>query len=251
MENNQIIYGIHPVEELLRQRLSSVDHVFFEKGRKSSQLFNLMKFCRKERLSYNLVPEMKLRQLTAITHHQGVAAISSVIPYLTIEQLREILDRKPDPIIVLPASIEDPGNLGAIIRSAVAFGADALLLERKHTTPLSPAVAKSSAGAMEHCAIARPKNLEALLAELIAEGFRVIGTDVKRGKIPPAVALTGPLILVLGGEHRGIPPYLLKSCGELISIPMSNETHSLNVAATAAILLYEITRQRTGAAPLP
>ncbi|MBN1577129.1 MAG: 23S rRNA (guanosine(2251)-2'-O)-methyltransferase RlmB [Chitinispirillaceae bacterium] len=249
MDNDQIIYGIHPVEELLHSRLSSVDHVFFEREKKNSQLFELMKRCRKERLSYNLVPELKLRRLTGTTHHQGIAAISSVIPCVPVEHLREILRRKPDPLIVLPASIEDPGNLGAIIRSAVGLGADALLLERKHTASLNAAVAKSSAGMVEHIAISRPKNLEALLAEFTSEGYRIIGAQMKEGKPPFSVRCTGPLILILGGEHRGIPPYLLKQCTELVSIPMNDKTQSLNVSATAAILLYEINRQRTAAVP--
>ncbi|MBN1308580.1 MAG: RNA methyltransferase [Chitinispirillaceae bacterium] len=250
MNNDQVIYGIHPVEELLRSRLSSVDHVFFEKEKKNGVLFELMKRCRRERLSYNLVPELRLRRLTGTTHHQGIAALSSAIAYLPVERLREILRRKSDPLILLPASIEDPGNLGAVIRSAVALGADAMLLERKHTVSLNAAVAKSSAGMAEHIAVSRPRNLEAVLTGFTSTGYRIIGAQIRGGKPPSSIDYTGPLILILGGEHRDIPPYLFKQCTEVVSIPMYDKAHSLNVSATAAILLYEIGRQRTAAALL-
>jgi 23S rRNA (guanosine2251-2'-O)-methyltransferase len=210
-----------------------------------------MKICRKERLAYNLVPELKIRQMTGTANHQGIAALCSVLPYLSAEELLDRLSQTADPLIVLPASVEDPGNLGAIIRSAVALGAHALLLERKHTAPLGGAASKSSAGMVEHIAIARPKNLEAFIALLAEKGFRIVGADMKNGRAPSAVRLTGPVVLILGGEHRGIPPYLQKQCSELISIPMSEQAQSLNVSASAAILLYEAARQRAATAAPP
>ena len=126
MNNDQIIYGIHPVEELLKNRLTSVDHVYFEQNKKSAQLFDLMKICRKERLSYNMVPETKMQHLTGTQRHQGIAAQCSVLPYSEIERIRELLAVKNDPLVLIPASVEDPGNLGAIIRSAVALGTDGI-----------------------------------------------------------------------------------------------------------------------------
>jgi len=244
MYNDQIIYGIHPVSELLKSRLTSVDHVYFEKGKKGKELFELMKFCRKERLSYNLIPEVRLSHLAGTNRHQGIVASCSVQEYGTVEQLYSIAESKPAPLFVLPASIEDPGNLGAIIRSCVAFGADALLLERKHTAPLTAAVAKSSAGMIEHMPIMKPKNLEAVIEHLVEKGFSVIGAEMTRGEHPRQCTFTGPLILVLGGEHRGIPPYLAKQCTGFVSIPMSAKAQSLNVSATTAVLLYEVAAQR-------
>jgi 23S rRNA (guanosine2251-2'-O)-methyltransferase len=244
MHNDQIIYGVHPVEELLRSRLTSVDHVYFEKGKKGKELFELMKLCRKERLSYNLIPEVRLCHLTGTTRHQGIAASCSVLPYCSVEQLHALIADKRNPLLVLPASIEDPGNLGAIIRSSAALGADALLLERKHTAPLTAAVAKSSAGMIEHIPILKPKNLEALVVQLIDQGFSMIGAEMNKGDHPRSCDFKGSLILVLGGEHRGIPPYLAKRCTGFVSIPMSQKVQSLNVSATTAILLYEVASQR-------
>ncbi len=245
MYKDQVIYGIHPVEELLKTRITSIDHVYFEQDRKSAQLFELLKICRKERLSYNLVPEVRMQQLSGTRRHQGIAAQCSVLPYIEMSVIEDRIAGKSNPLIVVPASIEDPGNLGAIIRSAVAFDVDALLLERKNTAPLNAAVAKSSAGMVEHLAVARPKNLEGIIGGLAEKGYSVIGADMKKGRPPQEIRLTGPVILVLGGEHRGLPPYLSKACTDFVSIPMSSTVESLNVSASAAILLYEIARQRS------
>lgn len=249
MYNDEVIYGIHPVEELLKTRITSIDHVYFEQEKKNAQLFELMKHCRKERLSYNQVPEVKLRQLTGTRRHQGIAALCSILPYAEMEYIERCISNRKSPLLLVPASIEDPGNLGAIIRSAVAFGVDALLLERKHTSPLSAAVAKSSAGMVEHLPIARPKNLEAILAKFTSRGFDIIGAEMKKGEYPGDIRLTGPVVLILGGEHRGIPPYLAKSCTGFVSIPMHSTVPSLNVSVTAAILLYETSRQRSTTSP--
>lgn len=245
MYKEQIVFGIHPVNELLKQRLSSIDHIYFDNEKKSAHLFEIMKLCRKERLSYSQVPEAVLRQMSSASNHQGIVALCSVLPYCSVEKLHELYTAKNNALFVLPASIEDTGNLGAIIRSAVALGADALLLERKHTAPLNASVAKSSAGMVEHIPVCRPKNLEGLLEEFKAKGFQVVGAEMREGNPPRAIDFKPPTVLVLGGEHRGIPPYLSKLCTAFTSIPMSSTVPSLNVSATAAILLYEISCQRS------
>jgi len=238
------IYGIHAVEELLKTRLTSIDHIYFSKETSNQELFNLMKQCRKERLAYNLVPEMKIDQISQSSKHQGVAAICSVKDYCSAEELKNKVLDKSDSLLLLPASVEDPGNLGAMIRSSVAFNVDAMILERKNTAPLNSSVAKSAAGMIEHVTIARPKNIEALIEEFKGKGFSIIGADAARGVAPDQIDMTGPTLLILGGEHRGIPPYLEKACTAFVSIPISSTVQSLNVSAAAAILLYECNRQR-------
>lgn len=244
MDTSTVIYGIHAIEELLATRLESIDHIYFDKTKISPQLFSLMKICRKERLAYNLVPPLKLEQLTGTDKHQGVAAVRSIQPYCTPEELKKLTAGKAAPLFVLAASVEDPQNLGALIRSCVAFGADALFLERKNTAPLSPAVAKSSAGMAEHCTIVRPKNLEGIIREYRDAGFAVVGTHASKGASPQQIDVTGPTIIVLGGEHRGIPPYLEKLCTCFASIPIDKRVPSLNVSAAGAVMLYECRRQR-------
>ena len=239
-----VVYGIHAVEELLRERLEAVDHIYFDNAKRSVPLFNLMKICRKERLAYNLVPLTRLNQIAGSDKHQGVVAVCSVQPYCSPEELAERISGRKAPLFVLAASIEDPGNLGALIRSCVAFGADALFLERKHTAPLSPAAAKSSAGMIEHLNILRPKNLEGIIRDYATRGFSVVGAHAGKGTAPEVLDLAGPTIIILGGEHRGIPPYLEKLCTAFASIPIVRQAESLNVSAAGAVLLYEAGRQR-------
>lgn len=239
-----VVYGIHAVEELLKERLEAIDHIYFDNGKRSLPLFNLMKTCRKERLAYNLVPLVRLNRIAGSESHQGVVAVCSVQPYCTPDELTERIAGREAPLFVLAASIEDPGNLGALIRSCVAFGVDALFLERKHTSPLSPATAKSSAGMIEHLTILRPKNLEGIIRDYATRGFSVVGAHAKKGMAPDELNLAGPTIIILGGEHRGIPPYLEKLCTTFASIPIAQQAESLNVSVAGAVLLYEAVRQR-------
>jgi 23S rRNA (guanosine2251-2'-O)-methyltransferase len=243
-EGSTVAYGIHAVESLLDTRLESIDHIYLDKEKRSVPIFNLMKKCRKERLAYNLVPAARLDLLTRNGSHQGVVAVCSVKPYCTVEALQVKIKDIPSPLFVLAASVEDPQNLGALIRSCVAFGVDALFLERRNTAPLSPAVAKASAGMVEHLAILRPKNLEGIVRDYAASGFTVIGMDAQKGEPLSEINLTGPSIILLGGEHRGIPPYLEKLCSSFAQILIDPAVQSLNVSAAGAVVLYECSRQR-------
>jgi 23S rRNA (guanosine2251-2'-O)-methyltransferase len=241
---SRITYGIHAVETLLSARLEAIDHIYIDKDKRTAPLFALMKQCRKERLAYNLVPATRLDQLACGGVHQGVVAVCSVKPYATMAELMEKIKGKGAPLFVLAASIEDPQNLGALIRSCLAFHVDALFLERRNSAPLSSAVAKTSAGALEHLTIVRPKNLEGIVREFTASGFALIGADAQKGKNLPALDFRGPTIIVLGGEHRGIPPYIEKQCTDFGRIQIDERAQSLNVSAAGAVLLYECSRQR-------
>jgi 23S rRNA (guanosine2251-2'-O)-methyltransferase len=265
MMNDLPIYGIHPVEELLAARKQDIEHVYFDRDKKSAALFGILRVCRRDRLSYNLVPEAKLNALAGTMKHQGVVAFCSARPYNGAEDLEAIVRSKPAPLFVVAASIEDGGNMGAIIRSCVCLGADALLLERKNTVPLNAAVAKSSAGMIEHLCIVKPRSLEGLIGDLVEKrGFSVVGADVdsdknvdndknkdknkgkNKGVSPDKVDFRKPTILVVGGENRGIPPYLQKLCGKTVSIPMAQNGRgqSLNASVAAGVLMYECMRQR-------
>ncbi|MDG5813809.1 23S rRNA (guanosine(2251)-2'-O)-methyltransferase RlmB [Chitinispirillales bacterium ANBcel5] len=238
------VYGIHAVEELIKRRKQDIEHVYIDKDKRNQSLFNLMKICRKERLSYNMVPEIKLNHLAETKRHQGVVAFCSIKPYTSAERLQEIISEKEAPLLLVAASMEDPGNLGAIIRSSVAFGVDALLLERKNTVPLNASVAKSSAGMIENIEISKPRNLEGLLKELKEKGFAIAGAHASKGDLLPNSDLKGPMVLICGGENRGIPPYLDKLCTTFLKIPMSSKAQSLNASAATAVMLYECVRQR-------
>lgn len=242
---SNIIYGIHAVEEVLDNREKEIDKVFFDSAQKKGKLFDLLKRCRKQRIPYNCIPSSKLSHISGTTKHQGVAVVCAVKEYeeidVFLEELEESIDNK---LILLPAGIEDSRNLGALIRSAVAFGVTGILLEKKRTSPLNGVVAKTSAGMIEHARLFKPSNLEAVVKKIRSLGFTVIGADGSGSKNPCEVDFSEPTLLIMGGEGSGIPPYLQKLCDDLTRIPMVEQAESLNVSAAASILLYEWGRQK-------
>jgi 23S rRNA (guanosine2251-2'-O)-methyltransferase len=240
-----IIYGIHPVADLIQSNIRQIDRIYFANERATGALFDLVKLARKERLPYQMVPLQKLDYLARTQNHQGAVAFCSAVEFASADDLLTIIDKKErPPLLLVPASVEDPGNLGALIRSCVAFGVDAVLLERKNTAPIGGTVAKASAGTLDHIPLVKPKNLEGLMDTLVARGFGIVGAEQGGTKKPADADLTQPTVLILGGENRGIPPYLAKKCTDIVGIPISSAAQSLNVSAAAAILLYECARQR-------
>jgi 23S rRNA (guanosine2251-2'-O)-methyltransferase len=240
-----IVYGIHPVEELIATRLRQIDRLYFDGERSSGPLFELVKIARKQRLPYQMVPTRKLHQVCGSTNHQGAVAMCSAMEYASAEDLLKRLSEQATlPLLIVPASVEDPRNLGALIRTSVAFGVDAVLLERKNTAPIGATVAKASAGMLEHISIVKPKNLEGLVATLVSRKFTVVGAEQGAPQKPQDIDFCKPVIIVTGGENRGIPPYLAKQCTHFVGIPITPAANSLNVSAAASILLYECARQR-------
>ena len=243
--SENVVYGVHAVTKLIKERGDQVDHVYFDADKKSSLVFDLLKLCRKLRLTYQNVPGIKLDSIARTTKHQGVVAICSIKAYCDIETIMSAIAAKEVPgLLFVPASIEDPGNLGSLIRSCAAFGVDGVLLERKNTAPLGSTVAKSSAGMLEHLLVAKPRNLEGLIGELKEKGYRVVGALQGEALRPEQVDFTGPTIIITGGEHRDIPPYLLRLCDHMTGIPLCVSAQSLNVTVAGSILLYECARQR-------
>jgi 23S rRNA (guanosine2251-2'-O)-methyltransferase len=243
-----IVYGIHPVEELILGRPGGLDRVYFEKDRKSAPLFQVLKLCRRKRLPYQVIPTRRLDSIAGTNKHQGVAALCPAREYTPIEEVLSGLEN-PDqtPLLVVAAGVEDPRNLGSLIRSCAGLGAGAVLLEQRNTAPLGSTVAKTAAGMLEHVRVSRPRNLERVVGELKQRGVLVVGADARACTRPDQVDLTKPTVLITGGEHRGIPPYLRKLCDLVVGIPLQPGVESLNVAVAGAILLYETRRQRARA----
>ncbi len=240
-----IIYGIHPVAELIATKVRQIDRLYFDKDHTGGQLFELVKLARKERLAYQLVPSVKLDQLCGTTKHQGAVGLCSAKEFMSPEELLARLDeRRTPPLLFVPASVEDPRNLGALIRTCVAFGVDAVLLERKNTAPIGATVAKASAGMVERIPLVKPRNLEGLVATLASRNFLIVGAETGAPARPQDIDLRKPVVIITGGENRGIPPYLAKQCTHRAGIPLSSEVPSLNVSSAASILLYECARQR-------
>lgn len=243
-----VVFGVHAVSELLATRPEAVDRVYFIMGeRQSSALFNIVKECRRHRRPYQHVPVTRLDHLSDRGNHQGVVALCAAKEFEPIEPLLERLCGATAPQVVLvPASVEDPGNLGAIIRSGAAFGVGAVLLETHNTAPLGATVAKTSAGMLERVSVSRPRALGDIIGRLRDSGFAVVGAEAQGKTALSTCNLSGNCVIILGGENRGIPPYLRKQCSSLVSIPIVPDVNSLNISVAAGILLYECVRQRAG-----
>jgi 23S rRNA (guanosine2251-2'-O)-methyltransferase len=165
--------------------------------------------------------------------------------YASIDDVLAVPGQRGEPAFFLALDqIQDPRNLGAILRSAEATGAHGAIVPKHHAVGLTAAAAKSAMGAVEHLPVARETNIVQVLEILKKHGVWIVGSTVQGGRTPWEVDLSGPICLVLGGEGPGVRPLVAKSCDFLVSIPMRGKIGSLNVGAAAAILCYEVERQR-------
>ena len=237
-----LICGINPVLEALAAGTRHFDRLLVVKGLRNRRLADAI--ARATRLGIPLRFEMRetLDRLAGGVPHQGVIAVVSAKPVLTLEQL---LEEASDPaLLVVLDGVEDPRNLGAILRSVEAAGADGALLPERHSAGLSEIVGRASAGAMEHVRVAQVGNLVQALETLKSRGVWVVGFDASGRERWDAVDLKQSVCLVLGGEGQGIRRLVREHCDHLVSIPHFGHVSSLNVSVAAGIALYEAVRQR-------
>lgn len=237
-----LICGINPVIEALASGTRHFDRVLVVKGLRNRRLAEAMR--RATRLGVPLRFEMRetLDRLAGGVPHQGIIAVVSEKPVLTLEALLDAA-RQPALVVVLDG-VEDPRNLGAILRTAEAAGADGVVLPERHSAGLSETVARASSGALEHVRVARVGNLAQALEALKERGIWVVGFDAAGTERWDAVDLQKPVALVLGGEGRGIRRLVRERCDHLVSIPHFGHVSSLNVSVAAGVALYEAVRQR-------
>jgi 23S rRNA (guanosine2251-2'-O)-methyltransferase len=237
-----LICGINPVLEALVAGTRHFDRLLIVKGLRSRRLSDAIR--RATHLGIPLRFEMRetLDRMAAGVPHQGIIAVVSEKPVLSLE---ELLDTAHQPaLVVVLDGVEDPRNLGAILRTAEAAGADGVLLPERHSAGLSETVGRASAGALEHVKVARVGNLVQALEALKSRGVWVVGFDAAGTERWDAVDLARPVALVLGGEGRGIRRLVREHCDHLVSIPHFGHVGSLNVSVAAGIALYEAVRQR-------
>ncbi len=191
------------------------------------------------------VDPRRLDVLSRGVPHQGVAAIGAVTALVELDDvLRRARDRGEAPFLIVLDGIEDPQNLGAVIRTAEAAGAHGVIIPRRRAAGLSPGVARASAGATAYLPVAGVGNLAATVDRLKAEGVWVIGADAEAPECYDEVQLAPPVALVLGSEGRGLHRLVRERCDRLVRIPLRGQVGSLNVSVAAALLLYEVARHR-------
>ena len=188
---------------------------------------------------------LQLDKLLGSKRHQGVLALVYMRDYVDIEDIFEVAKSRGEmPLLLLADSVQDPQNLGAIIRTAEACGVHGLVLPKRRSADISPGTVKASAGASEHLAICRVTNLSRTIDELKDRGIWVIGASPKASNVLWETDFNVPLGIVMGGEHLGLSRLVVDKCDFTVSIPMKGQVGSLNVSAATAVLLYEVLRQR-------
>ena len=245
-----ILYGVHAVEEALRAGSRRFDHVLVARERHDDRLARLIAECRQAGVRVRQEPREHLTQVAGTASHQGVVAAVRPKELLSIEDLFEPMDGQTSSSRLLLAldGVEDPQNLGALLRVADGAGVDGVILTERRSAPLSPVAVKASAGASEHLRIARVVNLVRALEELKERNIWVIGLDERGTSDYDQFDMTGNCVLVLGREGAGLHDLVKRTCDHLLRIPMAGGVSSLNVSAAGAVVLYEAFRQRRSAA---
>lgn len=245
----ELIFGINAVNEALRGQ-RRVFKVYAQRERQDKRLEEILILAREKQLKLQYLEKQKMDELCG-GRHQGVAAEVEEYPYADLGQvLKKLKDReKKPPFLLLLDGIEDPQNLGAIIRTAECAGVDAIIIPSHKSVEVNPTVSRVSAGAAEHMAIIREKNLVNTIKFLQQEGFWVLGADAQAPKNYFDTSIPHPAALVIGGEGKGIRRLVREKCDILVKIPMFGHINSLNASVAAALLIYEVLRQRADSEP--
>jgi 23S rRNA (guanosine2251-2'-O)-methyltransferase len=245
----EILYGVHPVEEALKAGRRRFDHVIVARERQDARLEKLVADCRQAGVRVRQESREQLTQLAGTASHQGVVAVVRPQEFLTIEDLFEPSSSASGARLLLALDgVEDPQNLGALLRVADGAGVDGVILTERRSAPISPVAVKASAGATEHLRIARVVNLVRALEELKRQNIWVIGLDERGSSDYDQFDFSGNCVLVLGREGAGLHDLVRRTCDHLLRIPMAGGVSSLNVSAAGAVVLYEAFRQRRSAA---
>jgi 23S rRNA (guanosine2251-2'-O)-methyltransferase len=227
-----VLSGIHPIAEALRAR-NPLDRVLIAQGAGGPRLQEIIDMARKASVPVRFEPRASLDRLAGTSAHQGVIALGAARKYADLDAAAS------SELVVILDGVEDPHNLGAIIRTAHAAGAGSVVIPERRAASLTDVVAKAAAGALEHLPVARVTNINRTLEELKERGFWIYGMDERGTETYDQVAYSTPTALVLGGEGKGLHDQVRKHCDVLVRIPMAGKISSLNVSVAAGIVLFE------------
>lgn len=238
-----LIVGRNAVLEAL-QSGRAIDNVMVARGDRTGSIGKILRLCREKEIVVKEVDEKKLAYACGHANHQGVAAFAAVHEYATVEDMFALAaSRGEQPFLIVCDELEDPHNLGAILRSAEAAGAHGVIIPKRRSASLSYAVAKTSAGAVEYVPVARVPNIPSLLEELKARGVWIYAADMG-GSLWCDTDFSGAVTLVIGSEGRGIGRLVHEHCDFTVSLPMCGKINSLNASVAAGILMFEVAKQR-------
>lgn len=237
----EILYGRHPVREALKSG-RPLNKILIARGLGGPVFQEIRGLATARGVPLQLVERQALDRMTSGGVHQGYLAFAAVKEYVTVDDI--LVGAKEPPLVVVLAHITDPRNLGAIMRTAAAAGIDGLIIPSRRAAGLSGEVAKAAAGATEHVPVARVTNIARTLRYLKERGFWIVGAEAGAPAVLWEVQLTGALAVVIGGEAAGLGRTIQKECDYKVRIPMSGKIASLNASVAAALVLYEVFRQR-------
>jgi 23S rRNA (guanosine2251-2'-O)-methyltransferase len=238
-----IVFGVLPVLEALRAENRRVDKVLVADGAHEKRFSEIIETCRSRSIAWSRVPRSNFNSYVDDgVNHQGVIAFTSAADYVDVD---EIIDAAGNALIVVLDGVEDPRNLGAILRVAECAGADGVIIPERRAVGLTETVAKSSAGAIEYIRVARTGNLNRLIEDLKRRDVWVVGTSVDAELDYTDWDWSRPSALVMGGEGSGLHRLVAENCDVLVKIPMYGKIDSLNVSVAAGVILFEAMRQRS------
>jgi 23S rRNA (guanosine2251-2'-O)-methyltransferase len=238
-----LLYGLHAVREALRAGSRPLQRLLVQ--RTDRQFADIVQQAKAQQIPVHIEPPPAFDRLVPGGNHQGVIAFVAAKAYHSTEDILDLARQSGEPpLLVILDGVEDPHNLGAIIRTAEAAGVHGIFIPERRAAGLTSVVAKTSAGAIEHMPVARVVNVSRLIEELKKAGLWIYGVEPAGPADFTAIDMTGPIAFVFGGEGGGIRPGIAQECDGLVRIPMRGKVESLNVSAAVAVTLFEGVRQR-------
>ena len=247
--NECLVAGRNAVRELLLGD-RDIDKIFVQRGEREGSIVALIGMASERKIPIIEADKTKLDAMTGGGRHQGIVALAADHNYSSVDEILEYAESIGEkPFIIMLDGVEDPHNLGAIIRSAECLGAHGVIIPKRRAVGLTATVSKSSAGALEHMRVARVTNLASTVDELKEKGLWIYAADMD-GEPWCQTDYTGATAFVIGNEGRGVGPLVLKKCDKTVAMPMTGKINSLNASVAAGILMYEVARQRQGIKPI-
>jgi len=241
--SDSIVYGRNAVLEAIKAG-REFEKVYIQKGEPTGSLIQIKRLVEKKRIPWQEADKVRLAELSDGGNHQGIVAVVSPVRLYEVSEILDLAREKgDDPFLVVLESIQDPHNLGAILRTAEAVGVHGVILSKHNAVGLTDAVAKTAAGAIEYVPVAKVSSIAALVNELKKQNIWVVSADMDGQSVFKA-NLSGPLALVIGGEHEGITRLVKERSDMVVSLPMRGQVNSLNASVAAGVLMYEAARMR-------
>lgn len=243
-EREDLIIGRNAVREVIKSG-RTIETIYIAKGSKEGSINEIIKLAKDNKLVIKEVDKKKLDSMSAGLVHQGVIALITPYKYCEIQDILNYAEeRNEDPFIVILDELEDPHNLGSIVRTAELCGVHGVIIPKRRNVGITATVYKSSVGAIEHVKVAKVTNINNAIDELKKVGIWVYGADMHGDEYSYQVNYSGPCALVIGSEGKGISKLTLKKCDKLVKIPMVGKINSLNASVAGGILMYEVLKSR-------